>query len=338
MSTPKSFPAFVVNSTSEGDKQKTQCVIRQMSHDELDAGEVVVRVTHSALNYKDALASIGNRGVARKLPLVPGVDAVGEVIESESTEVKIGDVVIVAAAEFGTAHHGGLAGIVRVPANWVFAVPNGLSPIDAVTWGTAGFTAAQSVEQITKHGVTPDSGEVLVTGATGGVGIFAVKLLAQLGYEVVAVSGKAEKHDWLKRHGAHQVIGRSDVCDETDSPLLKSRWAAAVDSVGGKTLATILRSAKLHSCVTACGLVGGHELDLTVYPFILRGVTLCGIDSANISRQTRVDLWNKIANDWAMDLSELRKEITLEQVGNELQEMLAGNSLGRSVVGFENAS
>jgi len=343
MSTPSQFPAFIV-SALENETQNSgagssaglpvNASVDSVSVTDLDPGDVLVRVTHSALNYKDALASVGNRGVARKLPLIPGVDAVGEVVESASSNVATGDSVLIAAAEFGTAHHGGLSSYARVPADWVYPIASSWSPLDAVTWGTAGFTAAQSVERLVDHGVKPENGDVLVTGGTGGVGIFAIKLLSKLGYRVVAASGKLEHHDWLKHHGAAEVLTREDVCDESESPMLKSRWAGAIDSVGGQTLSSVIRSAKLNSCITACGLVGGHELALTVYPFILRGVTLCGIDSANIPRQTRIDLWNKIANIWQVDLAEIRREIGLSDVGNELKKMLAGNSLGRAVVVF----
>ncbi len=337
MSIPKQFRALLVSKSEVEQKSNRASVaaaVGEFRFVDLDQGEVVIRTRHSALNYKDALASIGNRGVARKLPLIPGIDAVGEVVQSSAETIKVGDEVLVAAAEFGTAHHGGLSQYVRVPAEWAYPIPMGLSPIDAVTWGTAGFTAAQSVQQILLHGIDPQDGEILVTGATGGVGIFAVKLLAKLGYQVVAATGKMQRREWLMQQGAAEVIDRSEVVDDSDTPLLKSRWAAAVDCVGGATLETVLRSAKQHSCITACGLVGGHELKTTVYPFILRGVTLCGIDSANISRRTRADLWGKIARDWQMDLSDLITEIELGDVHDAFAKMLDGNLFGRTVVNF----
>ncbi len=250
------------------------------------SGGVLVRIEYSALNYKDALASTGHPGVARRMPLVPGIDAAGVVANSEDPRFAVGDEVLIASAPFGTSEHGGWSGYANVPGDWVYKLPAGFSCLEAVTWGTAGFTAAQSVERIVHMGIQPEHGPVLVTGATGGVGIFAVKLLNNLGYQVVASTGKLDKQDWLNEHGASQVVPREQLDDTSSTPLLKGQWAAAVDTVGGNTLATVLRSAQSHACVTACGLVAGHDLPLTVYPFILRGVSLCGIDSAGISRET----------------------------------------------------
>jgi acrylyl-CoA reductase (NADPH) len=338
MSAPKNFPALVVSkiATSEGDvassKPKFDCSVKPIEVGDLDDGEVLIRVAYSALNYKDAMASRGHPGVARKFPLVPGIDAVGEVIASEDERVEVGNQVLIAHAKFGTAHDGGFAAFARVPADWVYSVPEALTLKEAVTWGTAGFTAAQSVEQIVKHEIAPESGDILVTGATGGVGIFAVALLSKLGYRVVASSGKKHKTEWLEQHGAAEVITRQETLDDSVTPLLKSRWAGAIDTVGGATLASVIRSAKPNACVTACGLVAGHELGITVYPFILRGVTLCGIDSANIARETRIQLWNKIANRWKLDLTGVTNEVTLEELPREIEKILAGNLFGRTII------
>lgn len=338
MLVPEKFAAFVVSQTSSSENalsssaQAFESSIRQMALSELDAGEVVVRVAYSALNYKDGLASQGHSGVARKFPLVLGIDAVGEVIASEVERFSAGDQVLIAHAKFGTAHDGGFAAYVRVPADWVYVLPTGLTPKEAVTLGTAGFTAAQSVEQIVKHEIVPDAGDVLVTGATGGVGIFAVKLLSKLGYRVVASSGKIDKHQWLIQQGAAEVITRQQTLDESATPLLKGRWAAAIDTVGGATLVSVIRSAKRNACVTACGLVAGHELGLTVYPFILRGVTLCGIDSANVKRETRTRLWNKIATQWMLDVTGLTNDVTLEELPDEIERILAGKVFGRTII------
>lgn len=297
------------------------------------ANGVVVRVEYSALNYKDALAATGHPGVAKRLPLVPGIDAVGVVEESDDERFNDGDVVLIAHARFGTSEHGGWSGYVKVPGDWLYMLPAGLSPLEAVTWGTAGFTAAQSVERIVNCGVRADDGPVLVTGATGGVGIFSVKLLNKLGYQVVASTGKLDKEDWLVQNGASQVISREQLNDTSPTPLLKSQWAAAVDSVGGNTLATVLRSTKPHACVTACGLVAGHDLPLTVYPFILRGITLCGIDSAGISRTTRQSLWGKIASEWKLDgLAQLTNQIYLDDVPKAVEQIVAGKIFGRTVI------
>jgi acrylyl-CoA reductase (NADPH) len=288
-----------------------------------------------ALNYKDGLAAAGNPGVARKFPLIPGVDAVGVVLESGDEQFSIGDEVLIGHAKFGTAHHGGFAKLARVPAGWVYRLPAGLTPLDAVTLGTAGFTAARSVEKIVNHGIKPEDGDVLVTGATGGVGVLAVKLLAQLGYRVVASTGKVDKHEWLKRLGAAEVITREQTCNLSEAPLLKGRWAAIVDTVGGSTLASVLREADLHSCVTTCGNVAGTVLATTVFPFILRGITLCGIDSANTGRDDRIQVWNKLAGDWKMDLGEIRSEVGLEGLPEEIMKILNGKIFGRSIINMD---
>jgi len=327
MTIPEKFPAFLVN-------EKGEATVTQFPADQMEQGEVVIKVAFSALNYKDALAAKANPGVARKLPLIPGIDAVGKVAGSSDERFLADDEVLIAHAKFGTASLGGLASYSRVPADWVYKLPDGLSMVDAATLGTAGFTAAQSVEKIVESGIEKDNGPVLVTGATGGVGIFAVKLLAKLGYEVVASTGKQDRHDWLLNHGASQVVDRSELNDSSETPLLKGRWAAAVDTVGGNTLETVLRTTKPHGCVTACGLVGGHGLKGTVYPFILRGLTLCGIDSAGIDRETRMRLWGKIAGDWKLDLDEIATEITLDEFPNAVEQILKGKIFGRTLVRF----
>lgn len=338
MPIPTCFPALVVKTIEtseialESSKPKIDLSINQISLNDLDEGEVVVQVAYSALNYKDGMASRGHPGVARKLPLVPGIDAVGVVISSKDDRATVGDQVFIAHAKFGTAHDGGFAAFARVPACWVYPLPAGLTLRDAATWGTAGFTAAQSVEQLVKHGILPDSGDILVTGATGGVGIFAVTLLAKLGYRVIASSGKKEKHEWLKTRGAAEVITRQQTLDDSPAALLKSRWAGAIDTAGGAMLAAVIRAAKPSACVTACGNVAGHDLELTVYPFILRGVTLCGIDSANIRREDRIQLWRKIATDWKLDLAGLTHEVALEELPAEIEKILGGNLFGRTIV------
>lgn len=300
-----------------------------------DSG-VTIQVDYSALNFKDALAASGHPGVAKRMPLIPGIDAAGTVVDSDDSRFQIGDQVMIAHAKFGTANHGGWTRFVKVPGDWVYQLPKGLTKREAVIWGTAGFTAAQSVYEIVQRGIEPEQGPVLVTGATGGVGIFSVKLLHQLGYQVVASTGKADRAEWLSQQGASEVVGRDDVVDTTESPLLKGQWAAAVDTVGGNTLASVLRSAKPHACVTACGLVAGHELNMTVYPFILRGVTLCGIDSAGISRSTREMVWSLIGEKWKLpDLDSLTEEIPLSGVPAAVEKILAGNVAGRTVVNLD---
>lgn len=307
--------------------------VRDLEAPDLMPGFVKVRVQWSSLNYKDALAATGHPGVARSLPLIPGIDVAGVVEDPGDTPWQAGQPVMVFHPKLGTEVNGGYAEFVVVPQDWVYEIPDGLDTRTAMIYGTAGFTAAQSIDQLRFHKVKPESGPIVVTGSTGGVGVFAVMMLARLGYEVVAVSGKPERFDWLRSLGANEVVGREAVDDRSDRPLLSGRWAGAVDTVGGNILATVLRSTKPHGCVTACGLVAGHELNMTVYPFILRGVTLQGIDSAGVSREYRSQLWNMIATEYAVSqLDELAIETDLEHLGEQIDRILAGKIAGRVIV------
>ena len=307
--------------------------VETITFDALPPGDVLIRVAYSSLNYKDALASQGHPGVVREFPHVPGIDCAGTVVESASPDYRPGDKVIVTGYELGAGHWGGYAEFVRVPADWIVPLPNGLPLRDAMIYGTAGFTAAQCVAAIIARGIEPKRGPVVVTGATGGVGSIAVAILAKLGYEVEAVTGKREHHDWLRRIGARTILDRSDVLDDSDRPLLSSRWAAAVDTVGGKPLATILRSIQHRGCVAACGLVAGTDLPLTIYPFILRGVTLAGIDSAKCPRPERLEMWQKLSGPWHIaQLNDIADEITFDELPDRVQKILAGQIVGRTIV------
>ncbi len=311
-------------------------VVRQITEMELPDlldGHVCIKVEYSALNYKDALAATGHKGVVRQLPIIPGIDAAGKVLDAGTSGFSVGQEVLVAHANFGTQSNGGYSEFIQVPSEWVFPLPENLSARDAVAIGTAGFTAAQCVDELERHGIVADQGPVVVTGATGGVGVFAVKLLSQLGFEVCAVTGKPDKADWLRSHGANQILPRGDVDDSSGRPLLSSKWAGAVDTVGGNVLATLLRSAKPFSCVTACGLVAGNELNLTVYPFILRGVTLQGIDTANIPVSRRRQIWQKISTDWHFgNLDSLVTEISFDGLDAAIESILDGQISGRVVL------
>jgi acrylyl-CoA reductase (NADPH) len=307
-----------------------------ITHQPMDSwpdGEVIVRVSYSSLNFKDALAASGNPGVARSLPIVPGIDAVGTVESSKVDSIKSGDRVFVAHPDFGTASWGGWAHRVRVPATWIYPLPEGLDERTFMIYGTAGFTAAQCVAALQHNRITPKSGPIVVTGATGGVGIFSVKILSQLGYEVVASTGKKDKWDWLKSNGASSIVDREDLNDTSKRPMLSGRWAGAVDTVGGNTLSTVLRSLKIGGCVTACGVVGGAEIPITVYPFILRGVILHGIDSANVSEDSRKHVWQQLAGQWKSDdLENVTTEIGLAELDQQVRSISNGKVAGRVII------
>jgi putative YhdH/YhfP family quinone oxidoreductase len=300
---------------------------------ELPAGDVLLRVLWTSLNYKDALAARGHPGVVKRFPHVPGVDIAGTVIESRSAEFQVGQTVLACAYDIGSGHWGGWSEYACVPAAWVMPLPTGLSAREAMILGTAGFTAAICVRALQDHAVLPDRGEVLVTGASGGVGSVAVMLLSKLGYHVVAVSGKPSCHDRLRAWGARAVLPRADLEDDASKPLLSGRWAGAVDTVGGRMLSAVVRQILPFGCVAACGVAGGAELPLTVYPFILRGVTLAGIDAAWYPMEARRETWARLGSDWRIEqLPELCVETSLEYLGPEVDAILRGQIAGRVLV------
>lgn len=312
---------------------KIQRGIQDLPFEQLPPGEAVVAIEYSSLNYKDALAATGHPGVCKAFPMVPGIDAVGKVVACASARFQPGDAVLVANPRFGTEVWGGYATYARLPQEWLIPLPGGLSPREAMVIGTAGFTAAQCVEALIANGAKPEGGEIVVSGATGGVGILAVMLLAKMGFQVVASTGKTDREDWLKRLGASRVIDRKNLVDESQRPLLPGMWQGAVDTVGGNTLATILRATKNEGCVTACGLVGGNALSLTVYPFILRGVILHGIDSANISIEHKLKIWTSLAGPWRLsNLEEVSESVGLIKLNQKIDDILAGKIFGRTVV------
>jgi len=326
---PDTFPAYVARKEND----QVTAAVEAVSRDELPPGDVLIRTAYSSLNYKDALAGTGHPGIVKRFPHVPGIDVSGTVEESTSGKFHKGDEVLATGYALGEAQWGGLAGMVRVPAEFVVPLPVRLSLFEAMALGTAGFTAAQSVSAIVEREIDPKRGPVVVTGASGGVGSISVALLAKAGYEVAAVTGKASAHDLLRRLGASEIIGRDEVNDDTNRPLLSARWSSAVDTVGGNTLATLLRSTDHRGVITACGLVAGVEFATTVYPFILRGITLVGIDSQKCPMPERRRIWQRLAGEWKLDaLADITRTITLAQVGEEIQQMLAGKALGRVVV------
>ncbi len=302
--------------------------------EDLPAGELTVRVSHSSLNYKDALSASGNKGVTRNYPHQPGIDAAGRVVESSVSGFSPGDRVIVDGGDLGMNTPGGFGEYIRVPAAWAVLLPEGLSPAVAMAIGTAGFTAALSVEEITRT-TSPDQGEILVTGATGGVGTFAVKLLAAAGYSVCAVTGKEEAKEYLRRLGAKRIISREEAQAGGERPLLSAVWAGVVDAVGGPILAAAIKACKPGATVTACGNASSPDLPLTVYPFILRGVRLIGIDSTTCPQKRRQEVWNRLAGELggADEFFHLvARTVPLDELNDEIDTMLKGGVRGRVVV------
>jgi len=303
------------------------------STDELPDGDVLIKVHYSSLNYKDAMSASGNRSISKNYPHTPGIDVAGIVEESSADEWKAGDSVIVTGFDLGMNTSGGFGGYVRVPADWIVRLPEGLSLRESMIYGTAGFTAALSVQAILKHGVKPKDGMIAVSGATGGVGSVAVSILNRLRYRVAAISSKESSHEFLRNIGASEIISREEMEDTSGKPMLKSRFAAAVDTVGGIVLTTILKSLSYGGIVTACGLVNGTDLPLTIFPFIIKGIHLAGIDSVNLPIEQRPPVWEFLAGDWKPhDLEQLVTEIGLEELREHIEQILKGQMTGRALV------
>jgi len=305
--------------------------IKELPIKELDTNDILIRIKYSALNYKDALSSIGNRGVTREYPHTPGIDASGVVERSNTDKFKIGDEVIVTSFDLGMNTNGAFSEYISVPANWVIPLPKTLSLKEAATIGTAGLTAAIGIYKLIKND-QKEGNSILVTGSTGAVGSFAVKLLAHLGFNVTALSSKENKKDFLLSLGAHNVISKDELETHPKKPLLKENYDGAFDVVGGELLENILKQIKSEGSVAICGLVGSHKLNTTIMPFILRGVNLLGINSADFSQELRVTLWNMLANEWKIDISDLSYEHTLEELPKLIDDMLNGKSIGRKVI------
>lgn len=325
---PSSFRAFVAQRTDDDVVRG----VRQFDAEGLADGEVEIRVEWSSVNYKDALATRPDGKVARIDPIIPGIDLAGEVVASTSNEFRVGDTVLANGYDLGVARHGGYGEYTRVPAGWVVAMPDGLTARDAMAIGTAGFTAAMSVDALEKHGLRPGNGPVLVTGATGGVGSTAVAILAERGYETWAATAKSDEHDWLRSLGATGFLGRDEVIAE-GKPLESERWAGVVDAVGAATLPYALRTLAKRGAVASSGNAGGAKLDTTVFPFILRGVALLGIDSVNVPIDERRGLWERLAGDLRpRALGERVTEVDLEGLEPALDAILAGAARGRWLV------
>jgi acrylyl-CoA reductase (NADPH) len=322
--------AFVVRR----DDDDVTARVERLSRQELPPGEVVVSVTWSGVNYKDAMVTVPGNRVARTSPLVPGVDLAGVVVSSEDPALVPGQGVLAHGHDIGVARHGGFATLARLPAEWVLPLPDGLSARQAMAIGTAGFTAALSIDALERHGLRPGHGPVLVTGAAGGVGSMALSMLAGRGYEVVAFTGRTAEAPWLGRLGAAQVVGRQALDDAPGRLLGAERWAGAVDCVGGATLARILRTLRYGAAVAASGLTGGSSFETTVYPFITRQVALLGIDSVRTPRARRLELWRRLGGELRpRDLdSMVEAETGLEDLGGHLGRILEGRVRGRVLV------
>ncbi|AMM94879.1 quinone oxidoreductase [Peribacillus simplex] len=324
------FDALVVNKQDD----RFSVNIQQLSLDDLPQGEVLIRVHYSGVNYKDSLASIPNGNIVSSYPIVPGIDMAGIVVSSEDSRFQEGDEVIATSYGIGVSQSGGYSQLARVPADWIVPLPDGLTMREAMIIGTAGFTAALSVLRLEENNLTPDQGSVLVTGATGGVGSFAVSILAKLGYSVEASTGKESEHGYLKEIGATTIVSREDVYDGKLRALGKQKWSGAVDPVGGEPLASVLSQIKYGGSVAVSGLTAGTSLPATVFPFILRGINLLGVDSVNCPMDTRLKVWHRLATDFKLAHLEqlVQQEITIKELPDILPTLLKGEARGRTIV------
>jgi acrylyl-CoA reductase (NADPH) len=329
---PATFRAFVAEKVDGADPPAITRGVREFAASDLPAGDVEIRIGWSSVNYKDGLATRADGRVARISPLIPGIDLAGEVVASDDRSIAVGSQVLAHGYDLGVSRHGGFTEYQRVPAGWVVPLEPGLTPRDAMAIGTAGFTAAMSVVALEERGLSPNHGPVLVTGASGGVGGTAVAILAERGYEVWAATGKADEADRLRSIGAAGILTRDEVTGE-GKPLESERWAGAVDAVGGATLPYILRTLRTGAAVAASGNAGGPRLDTTVFPFILRGVALLGMDSVLVPIDRRRLIWDRLATDLRpRDLGKHVDEVTLDTLPVALDGIIAGAARGRWVV------
>ncbi len=324
------YKALIVSETENGEfKQKVENVPFSF----LPENEVVIHVKYAGLNYKDALSAHGHKGITRKYPHTPGVDAAGIVVSDKSGKFSAGDKVICTSYDLGMNTPGGCGEYISVPSSWVVPLPTGISLLDSMVMGTAAYTAGLALYKMEMAGQRPEMGEIMVTGATGGVGSMAVAILAKAGYDVIASTGKRDKTFYLLEIGAKKCVGREEVDDKSGKPLLKSQWAGAIDNVGGNTLATLLKACARNGNIASIGLVDSPELSTTVYPFILNGVNLLGIDSAETPSDIRLNIWNKLATDWKLDkIKDMQTVIPLVETPHYLEKILKGKTIGRVVV------
>jgi len=320
------FKAFITEETDKGFISS----IKERSLDDLPDGNVLIKVLFSSLNYKDALSASGNKGVSRNYPHSPGIDAAGIVEKSDSDEFFKGDEVIVTGYDLGMNTSGGFSEYIKVPKEWIIKKPDNLSLEESMAYGTAGLTAGLCVRKIILNGIKPEDGDVFVTGATGGVGIIAVMLLAKLGFNVVAITGKDDQTDLLVSLGAKEIINRSEFEGDMKSPLAKPRWAGGIDAVGSDILSNLITATHQRAAIACCGMVGGTNLNTSIFPFILRGLSLLGIDSAETLIEVKKEIWNNFASDWKLEkINDQIKDVGLEELSSEIEKILKGEQVGR---------
>ncbi len=329
----ETYLALVAEETSEGNIKP---VVRELSLSSLPENEVLIRVLYSSLNYKDALSATGNRGITRNYPHTPGIDACGTVIYSADPQVKKGDHVLVCGYDLGMNTPGGFGQYINVPGSWVMPLPEGLGFRESMMFGTAGFTAALAIYKMELNGQHPDQGPVLVTGAGGGLGSIAINIMAGIGYKVIAATGKTNEYDYFTELGASEIISRDQVDDHSGKHLLRPRWAGVIDTVGGNILSTAIKACQRHGNVAVCGNALSFELQSSVYPFILNGINLLGIDSATCPMNLRRQLWDKLSMDWRPSMpDQISKEISLNELPLFIDQMLTGKIRGRMFVNME---
>lgn len=321
------YKAYLV----EENEGKHSGQVKEIEMPSLDDGNVIIKVHYSSLNYKDALASSGVKGVVKSYPFVPGIDVAGEIIETSNSEFSVGDNVVATGYKIGMSVFGGFGELVQLPSKWVLKLPAELNSFDSMCYGTAGITAAACVKKIVDANVSNEL-PVLVSGATGGVGSISVGILSKLGYQVHAISGKQEKTETLKSMGASEIILRDEFTNEPVKALDKAIYGGAVDTVGGEILAKIISMVANQGVVSCCGNVAGAMFTSSVFPFILRGVQLSGIDSAESSLVLKKELWNLLSDEWSLNLTDHIKTIQIDGIGDEVKKILNGNQVGRVVI------
>ncbi len=318
------YKAFV---TRESDAGFTNS-IEDLSTSNLQKNDLLIRVSYSSLNYKDALSASGNKGVTREYPHTPGIDAVGEVVESNSSQFEVGERIVVTGYDLGMNTYGGFGQYISIPASWAISLPKELSETEAMSIGTAGLTAGLCVRKLLMNDFAPDLGDVLVTGASGGVGSVAVMILSKLGFRVTALTGKEDQIDYLESLGASSVIMRNEMEDK-GKPLQKSLYQGGVDTVGGSILSNFISQTSQRGAITCCGNVASDKLQTSVFPFILRGVSLIGIDSAESVLEVKKEIWKNFSKDWKIDLEKITKEVELDSLSHEVEKILKGEQVGR---------